>query len=65
MSKETKNIRCPHCRRPASWEGNPHRPFCSERCRMLDFGAWADEDYRIPGPPAPTDEEDKIIDFPR
>jgi len=32
---------------------------------MIDLGAWADEDYRIPGPPAPDDEEKKVIDFPR
>jgi endogenous inhibitor of DNA gyrase (YacG/DUF329 family) len=31
------------------WEGNPDRPFCSERCRLIDLGAWASERYRIPG----------------
>lgn len=31
------------------WEGNPHRPFCSERCRLVDLGAWLDERYAIPG----------------
>jgi endogenous inhibitor of DNA gyrase (YacG/DUF329 family) len=31
------------------WEGNPHRPFCSERCRSSDLGAWVTEQYRIPG----------------
>jgi uncharacterized protein len=40
--------RCPLCRAPVSWEGNPHRPFCSERCRLIDLGSWASEDYRIP-----------------
>jgi uncharacterized protein len=43
--------RCPHCRREISWEGNPWRPFCSERCRLLDLHDWATERYRIPGPP--------------
>jgi endogenous inhibitor of DNA gyrase (YacG/DUF329 family) len=38
---------CPRCRRPVEWEGNEFRPFCSERCRMIDLGAWADESYRI------------------
>ncbi|NOS80922.1 MAG: DNA gyrase inhibitor YacG [Nitrospira sp.] len=41
---------CPLCRQPSIWEGNPWRPFCSERCQMTDLGAWAMEWYRIPGP---------------
>ena len=30
------------------WEGNPFRPFCSERCRVIDLGKWASEEYRLP-----------------
>ena len=44
-----KNLRCPQCRQPTNWEGNEFRPFCSERCRLLDLGAWADESYRVTG----------------
>ncbi|MEK6640367.1 MAG: DNA gyrase inhibitor YacG [Nitrospirota bacterium] len=40
---------CPLCRQPSTWESNPWRPFCSERCQMTDLGAWATEQYRIPG----------------
>jgi uncharacterized protein len=29
------------------WAGNPHRPFCSLTCRLLDLGVWLDEGYRI------------------
>jgi len=47
-----KAIRCPLCRCPTTWEGNPHRPFCSQRCRLADLGNWAMERYRVPGPPA-------------
>jgi len=36
------------------WEGSPWRPFCSERCKLVDLAAWADERYRIPGEPVPT-----------
>jgi len=36
---------------------NPHRPFCSERCRLLDLGNWATERYRLPGPPPAPDDE--------
>jgi uncharacterized protein len=39
--------KCPTCKRPVEWQDNPHRPFCSERCKLLDFGHWADEDYRV------------------
>ncbi|MDH4187550.1 MAG: DNA gyrase inhibitor YacG [Nitrospira sp.] len=42
---------CPICSRPAPWERNPWRPFCSERCQITDLGAWALERYRIPGAP--------------
>jgi endogenous inhibitor of DNA gyrase (YacG/DUF329 family) len=42
-------VKCPTCRKETAWENNPHRPFCSERCRLIDLGAWAEERYRIPG----------------
>lgn len=46
------NRPCPTCKQPASSDvSNPDRPFCSERCRMLDLGAWLTEDYAIPGQP--------------
>lgn len=48
---------CPTCRRPARWTGNPHRPFCSERCRIADLGAWAAERYRVPGEPIGEDDD--------
>lgn len=51
-------INCPTCRTEISWENNPHRPFCSERCRLIDFGAWTEERYRIPGEKI----EDNFID---
>jgi endogenous inhibitor of DNA gyrase (YacG/DUF329 family) len=50
-------VRCPICRRDAPWEGNPYRPFCSDRCRVRDLAAWADERYRIAGDPIPPDAE--------
>jgi uncharacterized protein len=40
--------RCPLCRRETNWEDNPWRPFCSERCQMVDLGKWASEEYRVP-----------------
>jgi endogenous inhibitor of DNA gyrase (YacG/DUF329 family) len=41
--------RCPICRNAVRWNDNPHRPFCSERCRLVDLGAWVTESYRVPG----------------
>ena len=42
-------VSCPQCGKPAVWDStNRYRPFCSERCRMIDLGAWASENYRIP-----------------
>lgn len=42
---------CPICRTPTAWEGNAFKPFCSERCRLRDLGAWSTESYRIPEKP--------------
>jgi len=42
---------CPICRKPVSWETTPTRPFCSERCRLKDLGAWSGEEYRVPERP--------------
>jgi len=52
---------CPHCKKPAKWEDNPFRPFCSERCKMIDLGKWAAEDYHIPGNDADEEEMEKGI----
>jgi endogenous inhibitor of DNA gyrase (YacG/DUF329 family) len=41
-------IKCANCGKQTEWEGNEFRPFCSERCRMIDFGSWIDEEYRVP-----------------
>ena len=42
---------CPTCGKSVEWRDNPWRPFCSERCKLIDFGKWANEDYRVPGGP--------------
>jgi hypothetical protein len=51
-----KEVRCPACRRLTRWEGNPYRPFCSQRCKLHDLGNWASERYHIPGPPTESTE---------
>lgn len=46
--KQKRRHICPLCKKPVTWEGNPCRPFCSERCKTIDLGDWASERYRIP-----------------
>lgn len=51
-------IKCPQCDIETQYTGNEFRPFCSERCKMLDFGVWADGGYRLPIETASLSEED-------
>ncbi|HVW63534.1 MAG TPA: DNA gyrase inhibitor YacG [Nitrosospira sp.] len=42
-------VNCPQCGKTVVWDSeNPYRPFCSERCKLIDLGQWAAESYRIP-----------------
>jgi endogenous inhibitor of DNA gyrase (YacG/DUF329 family) len=54
-------VSCPTCQRLVEWsEASPFRPFCSERCKMIDLGAWFAEKHVIPGEEIPsTVEEDE------
>ncbi len=51
-------VKCPSCHRETEFTGNKFRPFCSERCKLLDFGAWADEEFRLPTQETALSEED-------
>jgi uncharacterized protein len=52
-------VKCPTCRKEIEWGDNPHRPFCSERCQLIDLGAWIEERYRIPAEDtSPGDDDD-------
>ncbi|PLY17205.1 MAG: DNA gyrase inhibitor YacG [Sedimenticola sp.] len=49
MSQEKRKISCPTCSKQIIWDtSSPWRPFCSERCRLIDLGEWLDEGYKIP-----------------
>jgi len=49
-------VRCPACGGNSVYApSNPYRPFCSERCKGLDFGAWASESFRVPEETPPDD----------
>ena len=61
MKPEPRRVACPTCGEPVLWAPDiAWRPFCSERCKMIDLGAWATERYRLP-----VMEEDDELDSPR
>ncbi len=51
-------MKCPICRKPVEWKENPFRPFCSERCKLLDFGRWVSDEYSVPGKPVTIENGD-------
>jgi len=51
-------VKCPTCGEQVKYEGNEFRPFCSNRCQILDFGAWADGEYALPAESSELTEED-------
>jgi len=51
-------VDCPTCSKKVEWtEAQKYRPFCSERCKQIDLGAWAEEKYVIAGS-APVEDQD-------
>lgn len=47
-----KTVKCPACGQPSRWAAdNTFRPFCSERCKLIDLGAWAADRYSVAGAP--------------
>lgn len=54
---EAKILPCPRCGEPVTWNKDAKwKPFCSERCRLIDLGAWFAEEHTIPGEPALADD---------
>ena len=50
MNDDVIKLNCPTCQKAIVWsEDYPFRPFCCERCKMIDLGEWASEGHRIPG----------------
>lgn len=53
-------VKCPTCKSAVEWtKASLFRPFCSERCRLIDLGAWGSEQYSVPvsGLPDQSDAE--------
>jgi len=57
---QKKIVKCPHCSTAVEWvEASNWRPFCSERCKMIDLGAWASEEYSVASEnPSPMEDID-------
>lgn len=50
MTIRKKDIHCPTCNKIGTWTPeNPFKPFCSERCKLIDLGDWAAEKHRVAG----------------
>lgn len=57
-----RTVSCPQCGVAVVWgPQSPFRPFCSERCRKIDLGAWASEGYRIAGGAPPDDFSQPVL----
>ena len=63
MSAEKKIIvSCPTCKKTVIWNEQAFRPFCSERCKLIDLGEWAAEEKRIAGEPVhPESDYDSLL----
>lgn len=41
-------VQCPNCKKKFEYYSSEFRPFCSEKCRLIDLGQWLDESYTVP-----------------
>jgi len=64
MSKKPLTVKCPTCKTDVIWgEESPHRPFCSDRCRLIDLGEWASESHKIAGESAFDEASSDLMDL--
>lgn len=54
-------LQCPICKIKVAWQNNEWKPFCSERCKLIDFGEWADEGYVIDGKDEASENSDDTV----
>jgi len=49
MAEKITKVACPTCGKEVEWRPeNAFRPFCSQRCKLIDLGAWGNEAYKVP-----------------
>jgi len=61
---ETLKLNCPTCKKIVLWNDEfPYRPFCCDRCRLIDLGEWASENHKIAGDSQDINPEEKPEEF--
>jgi len=61
-SKPVQQVACPTCKKAVNWTpAEKFKPFCSERCKLIDLGDWATEAHKIPGEPLFEEDEDQSV----
>ncbi|MCB1664222.1 MAG: DNA gyrase inhibitor YacG [Pseudomonadales bacterium] len=64
MNTRVLKVNCPTCNEIVVWsQDNPYRPFCSQRCKMIDFGDWASERHVIAGESVSQQDDDEENDL--
>lgn len=54
-------VKCPTCQIPVQWQPeNIYRPFCSQRCKLIDLGQWASEEHKLPAQPETLEEYEQL-----
>lgn len=65
--KQLTRVNCPHCGKEVTWSPESRwRPFCSEKCKLIDLGEWFDENRKIPEqqePAKPFPKADESSDY--
>ncbi|MEW5056813.1 MAG: DNA gyrase inhibitor YacG [Cycloclasticus sp.] len=57
------SVKCPSCSNPVIWsESSTFKPFCCERCKLIDLGDWASEKHAIAGDPAYISDEPPLFE---
>lgn len=60
VALDSLELACPTCKKTVFWNDSfPHRPFCSDRCRLIDLGEWASENHKIAGDNLDINSEDE------
>lgn len=61
LEKKKLKVKCPNCKKSFNYYNSEFRPFCTERCKLIDLGHWFEESYAVPSedPVTFTEEEDE------
>lgn len=57
---KTLNVTCPHCKKQFNYYSSEFRPFCTEKCRMIDLGHWFNESYTVPAHKISPEEAEQL-----